>query len=207
VIHNSNTRLLFRAHRNPRVLLSRKFNRRFTLKVVDWPSGPREETTTGWDALDFDRLRWPLVLRNWRPGDSYRPHRRRRVRKLKRMLLESRVPRCDRTSWPVLTSAGALVWALGCPVADEFAVGSGTRAGVVYRRGGVLKSELKVVYPASRLASRVAELGPCHLALISRGVRWTPSLSLRVLLFSRRTCSGAFPGPWFAILFARTFVT
>src|SRR6266436_5219047 len=107
-----------------------EIHRRFTLKVVDWPSGPRE-TTTGWDALDFDRLRWPLVLRNWRPGDSYRPHRRRRVRKLKRMLLESRVPRCDRTSWPVLTSAGALVWALGCPVADEFAVGSGTRAGVV----------------------------------------------------------------------------
>jgi tRNA(Ile)-lysidine synthase len=108
-----------------------EIRRRFTLKVVDWPSVSRETTTIGWDTLDFDRLRWPLILRNWRPGDAYRPHRRRRVRKLKRMLLESRVPQCDRTSWPVLTSAGALVWALGCPVADEFAAGSGTRAGVV----------------------------------------------------------------------------
>jgi len=108
-----------------------EIRRRFTLKVVDWPSVSGETTTIGWETLDFDRLRWPLILRNWRPGDSYRPHRRRRVRKLKRMLLESRVPRCDRTSWPVLTSAGALVWALGCPVADEFAAGSGTRAGVV----------------------------------------------------------------------------
>jgi tRNA(Ile)-lysidine synthase len=107
-----------------------EIRRRFTLKVVDWPSVSRE-TTLGWDTLDFDRLRWPLILRNWRPGDSYRPHRRRRVRKLKRMLLASRVPRWDRTSWPVLTSAGALVWALGCPVADEFAAGSGTRTGVV----------------------------------------------------------------------------
>src|ERR1700704_4087883 len=104
--------------------------RRVPLKVVEWASVSRE-TTTGWDTLDFDRLRWPLVLRNWRPGDSYRPHRRHHVRKLKRLLLESRVPRCDRTSWPVLTSAGALVWALGCPVADEFAAGSGTKAGVV----------------------------------------------------------------------------
>jgi tRNA(Ile)-lysidine synthase len=107
-----------------------EIRRRFSLKVVDWPSGARE-TTVGRDMLDFDRLRWPLILRNWRPGDSYRPHRRHRVRKLKRMLLESRVPRCDRASWPVLTSAGVLVWALGCPVADEFAPGSGTRAGVV----------------------------------------------------------------------------
>ncbi len=105
-----------------------EIRRRFTLKVVDWPSVSRE-TTLGWDTLDFDRLRWPLILRNWRPGDSYRPHRRRRVRKLKRMLLATRVPRWDRTSWPVLTSAGALVWALGCPVADEFAAGAGTRTG------------------------------------------------------------------------------
>jgi tRNA(Ile)-lysidine synthase len=108
-----------------------EIRRRFTLKVVDWPSVSRETTTIGCDTLDFDRLRWPLILRNWRPGDSYRPHRRRHVRKLKRMLSESRVPRWDRASWPVLTSAGALVWALGCPVADEFAAGSGTRAGVV----------------------------------------------------------------------------
>jgi tRNA(Ile)-lysidine synthase len=108
-----------------------EIRRQFTLKVIDWPSGSRETSIGRDDTLDFDRLRWPLILRNWRPGDSYRPHRRRRVRKLKRMLLESRVPRCDRTSWPVLTSAGALVWALGLPVADEFAPGSGTKAGVV----------------------------------------------------------------------------
>jgi tRNA(Ile)-lysidine synthase len=107
-----------------------EIRRRFNLKVVDWPSGSRE-TTMGRDILDLDRLRWPLILRNWRAGDSYRPHRRRRVRKLKRMLLESRVPRSDRTSWPVLTSAGALVWALGFSVADEFAPGAGTRTGVV----------------------------------------------------------------------------
>jgi tRNA(Ile)-lysidine synthase len=107
-----------------------EIRRRITLKVVDWPSGSRD-TMMGRDTLDLDRLRWPLILRNWRPGDSYRPYRCRRARKLKRMLLESRVPRCERTTWPVLTSAGTLVWALGCPVADEFAPGSGTRAGVV----------------------------------------------------------------------------
>jgi tRNA(Ile)-lysidine synthase len=107
-----------------------EIRRQFTLKVIDWPS-VSSETRRGRETLDLDRLCWPLILRNWRPGDSYRPHRRRRVRKLKRMLLESRVPKRDRTGWPVLTSAGALVWALGFPIADEFAAGSGTTAGVV----------------------------------------------------------------------------
>jgi tRNA(Ile)-lysidine synthetase-like protein len=107
-----------------------EISRGFNLKIVDWPAGA-SETIREQGALDFDKLRWPLILRNWRAGDSYRPHRRSRVRKLKRLLLESRVPMRDRVSWPVLTSAGALVWALGFPVADEFAPRSGTRAGLV----------------------------------------------------------------------------
>jgi len=111
-----------------------EISRGFSLKIVDWSSGS-SETIREQGTLDFDKLRWPLILRNWRPGDSYRPYRRRRVRKLKRLLLESRVPVRDRESWPVLTSAGSLVWALGCPVADEFAPRSGTRAGLVIAEG------------------------------------------------------------------------
>jgi tRNA(Ile)-lysidine synthase len=107
-----------------------EIHRRFNLKMVDWPTAPRD-TVLGRGALDFDRVRWPLVLRNWRPGDSYRPHGSRRVRKLKRLLLESRVPRSARGSWPVLTSEGRVIWASGYPVAEELAAHQGTRTGLV----------------------------------------------------------------------------
>jgi tRNA(Ile)-lysidine synthase len=107
-----------------------EIQRRFELKVIDWPSAPGE-TNSYRGALDFERLRWPLTLRSWRPGDAYRPHGHRRARKLKRLFLESRVSRCARASWPVLTSAGQLVWASGYPVAEEFAPRQGTRKGLV----------------------------------------------------------------------------
>jgi len=107
-----------------------EIGRRFRLKVVDWPPAP-SDTTIQAEALDADRLRSPLVLRNWRPGDSYRPQGRRRVRKLKRLLLEGRVAVRERTGWPVLTSAGTLAWARGLPVAEEFAPQAGTKAGLV----------------------------------------------------------------------------
>jgi tRNA(Ile)-lysidine synthase len=107
-----------------------EIRRRINLKVVDWPVGSRE--TTPWDAaLDFDRICWPVVVRNWRPGDAYRPFRRRQVRKLKQMFLESRVPARERAIRPVLTSGGALIWASGCPVADDFDARPGTRAAVI----------------------------------------------------------------------------
>lgn len=107
-----------------------EIHRRFNLKRVDWPA-QQSDTVMGRGALDFDRVHWPLVLRNWRPGDSYRPYGSRRVRKLKRLLLESRVPRSARGSWPVLTSEGKVIWASGYPVAEEVAAHAGTRTGLV----------------------------------------------------------------------------
>ena len=107
-----------------------EIGRRFRLKVIDWP--PAASDTRGQAvALDASRLRPPLVLRSWRPGDSYRPHGGRRVRKLKRLLLENRVAVRERAGWPILTSAGAVAWARGLPVAAEFAAEEGTRAALV----------------------------------------------------------------------------
>jgi len=47
------------------------------------------------------------------------------------MFLESRVPQDARGTWPVLTSAGKLVWASGYPVAEEFAPCPETRTGLL----------------------------------------------------------------------------
>jgi tRNA(Ile)-lysidine synthase len=102
----------------------------FRLKVIDWPP-LTSETRLLVAALDQALLRPPLLLRNWRPGDSYRPHGRKRMRKLKRLLLEKRVGLRDRAGWPVLTSAGALVWARGLPISAEFAPGHETRTSLV----------------------------------------------------------------------------
>jgi tRNA(Ile)-lysidine synthase len=81
--------------------------------------------------LDRDALRLPLVLRNWRPGDMFRPGGHRNAHKLKRLLNRNRIARWDRDGWPVLTSGGVLAWARGFPVAAEFAAGERTRVGIL----------------------------------------------------------------------------
>jgi len=40
---------------------------------------------------------------------------------------EKRIPPGDRRGWPVLTSAGEIVWARGFPVAQEFVAEKDTR--------------------------------------------------------------------------------
>jgi len=102
----------------------------FRLRVIDWPL-KRGETSTDGGVLDRDRLRSPIVLRNWRPGDRLRPRGHQSVHKLKCLLNEKRVSRWERDGWPVLTSGGVLVWARGFPVAAEFTANEGTRTGIV----------------------------------------------------------------------------
>jgi tRNA(Ile)-lysidine synthase len=102
----------------------------FRFRVIDWPP-KRGETSRDGAVLDRDRLRFPMVLRNWRPGDRLRPQGHLSAHKLKRLLNEKRVSRWERDGWPVLTSGGVLAWARGFPVAAEFAANERTRAGIV----------------------------------------------------------------------------
>jgi tRNA(Ile)-lysidine synthase len=102
----------------------------FRLRVIDWPP-KRGETSRDGAVLDRDRLRIPVVLRNWRSGDRLRPLGHRSAHKLKRLLNEKHVSRWERDGWPVLTSGGVLAWARGFPVAAEFAANEGTRTAIV----------------------------------------------------------------------------
>ena len=107
-----------------------ELGKRFRLKLIDWPIA-ESDTKRDADAIDADLLRPPLILRNWRPGDAYRPHGRRQEQKLRRMFVTGRVRRADRNIWPVLESAGRVVWARGMPPADDYRARGGTRLGVV----------------------------------------------------------------------------
>ena len=110
--------------------------KRLSLNLIDWPNA-QSDTIRDTQALDADLLRSPLILRNWRPGDAYRPRGRKDERKLKQMLLAERVPVSQRETWPVLESSGQVVWALGLEPADECSARSGTRKGllIVEERG------------------------------------------------------------------------
>ncbi len=107
-----------------------ELNRRFCLKVIDWSVSERD-TKRDSTALDAKLLREPLILRNWRPGDAYRPQGHRQSRKLKEMFLAGRVPSRDRAGWPVLESGGRVAWARGLPPAGDFCARKGTQAAVV----------------------------------------------------------------------------
>jgi tRNA(Ile)-lysidine synthase len=73
-----------------------------------------------------------LTVRNWRAGDRFFPSYSHSPKKVKELLQPSRlgmrIPPGERKLWPVIESAGEIVWVRGFPVPQAFAFNSGERA-------------------------------------------------------------------------------
>ncbi len=105
--------------------------------TVEWPAGgsisfeiqtqsPCDKLETGLDwpeILSLPELRGgSLELRNWTPGDCYRPAGRSNEIKIKQMFQEARIPLWKRREWPVLLAGDRILWSRQFGPAAGFAV-------------------------------------------------------------------------------------
>jgi tRNA(Ile)-lysidine synthase len=79
-------------------------------------------------GLDWERVGSILELRNWRPGDQYRPVGHANEEKIKVLFQEARVPVWERRNWPILTIGEDIVWARRFGPASSYAATLGSRS-------------------------------------------------------------------------------
>lgn len=86
--------------------------------------GPEQVTDAPPDTayLDMDKLRFPLVLRNVRPGDRFVPLGMKGRKKVKDFFMDLKIPSRKRASTPILLSEGTPVWICGLRIDDRFKV-------------------------------------------------------------------------------------
>jgi tRNA(Ile)-lysidine synthase len=70
--------------------------------------------------VDGDSIGPYVRIRNWKPGDYYRPVGLP-AGKLKKLFQRARIPRSHRTSWPVVVADSSIIWVASFPVSREFA--------------------------------------------------------------------------------------
>jgi tRNA(Ile)-lysidine synthase len=70
--------------------------------------------------VDAESLGPYVRIRNWKPGDYYRPVGLP-AGKLKKLFQRARIPRSHRTSWPVVVADSTIIWVASFPVSREFA--------------------------------------------------------------------------------------
>jgi tRNA(Ile)-lysidine synthase len=69
--------------------------------------------------VDAESIGPYVRIRNWKPGDYYRPVGLP-AGKLKKLFQRARIPRGHRTGWPVIVADSTIVWVASFPVSREF---------------------------------------------------------------------------------------
>lgn len=99
----------------------------FRFKIIEAKALGKTYNRLRMAGLDPQKLPGRLILRNWRPGDRYQPLGSRKVRKLKELMGQRKVPVSQRSLWPVLESGEEIVWARGFPPAGLVAASPDSR--------------------------------------------------------------------------------
>ena len=85
-------------------------------------------------AADAARAPFPLLVRAWQPGDSYRPAGVARRKKLKTLFREQRIPVEERRRTPVVVCGEEIVWVPRLGVAADYSLGAGSRIALLMER-------------------------------------------------------------------------
>jgi tRNA(Ile)-lysidine synthase len=81
-----------------------------------------------WTAyLDADKIQYPLILRNFRPGDRFVPLGMAGHKKIKDFFIDLKIPSQMRAMTPILVNQDTPVWVCGHRLDDRFKVTSETR--------------------------------------------------------------------------------
>jgi tRNA(Ile)-lysidine synthase len=104
-----------------------ELRRTFRAVILD----ARNATFAGNVLADAARIGSSVTVRNWKPGDYYRPEGWP-AGKVKKLFQRARVPRRQRGRWPVFEAKDGIAWVESFPVSREFAPRSQTEKIVAF---------------------------------------------------------------------------
>lgn len=91
-------------------------------------------------ALDFDKLKFPLTLRRWQPGDSFRPLGMKGTKKLQDYFTDQKWSRTAKENAWLLCSGSDIIWLVGHRLDDRYKIGEATEKAYLV---SLLKNELE----------------------------------------------------------------
>ena len=96
--------------------------RTILLEEIDIKEGGFKEDLGDTAHLDAAKIQYPLIVRNFRPGDRIIPLGMKGHKKVKDLFIDMKIPSDIRAMTPILTSRDRPVWVCGYRIDDRFKV-------------------------------------------------------------------------------------
>ncbi|MFW5987965.1 MAG: tRNA lysidine(34) synthetase TilS [bacterium] len=98
---------------------------KLTVGDIDWKLKAKDNNIC---ICDLDKIKFPLQIRNRRPGDVFYPLGMKGKKKIKDLFIDEKIPLVERDKIPlVLSNDGRVIWITGCRVDNRFKVTEETK--------------------------------------------------------------------------------
>ncbi len=98
-----------------------------SLELIDPSEVVNKERDKNVVYLDYDKLPFPLAIRNVRPGDRFKPLGMEGFKKLKDFFMDCKIPRARRKSIPILVAGHEIAWIAGFRIDDRVKLTNATK--------------------------------------------------------------------------------
>ena len=86
----------------------------------------KQNKTNYEEAVDFDKVSMPLMVRTRKPGDRFWPLGAQGLKKIKDFFIDNKVPVMERDTVPIVTMNGEPIWLVGFRIDDRIRVSEET---------------------------------------------------------------------------------
>ena len=84
-------------------------------------------------CLDYDKLKFPLKIRKWEPGDNFYPLGMKQKKKLSDYFIDNKYSILDKENILILESEGEIVWIIGDRIDNRFKITRSTRNALIIK--------------------------------------------------------------------------
>ncbi len=108
----------------------------FTLEIAMSNEVDRSSPSPGehdFVRMDAGKIRWPVRIRFWRPGDRFRPLGMQGSKKLQDFFTDSKIPKAKRQDIPLLCDSEKICWVAGLRIDERVKTDAQTQAVITAR--------------------------------------------------------------------------
>ncbi|TXB65206.1 tRNA lysidine(34) synthetase TilS [Vicingus serpentipes] len=99
----------------------------FFVEVYCNDKGIKINKSSNYAYLDENKIKFPLVLRNWKEGDTFQPLGMKGKKKLSDFFIDNKIDVLTKQNIKVLTQKNKIIWVVGYRINDTFKIEKNTK--------------------------------------------------------------------------------
>jgi len=117
----------YEANKVPEIIIIPEIERKITISVLDWDQSNSPFTEKNIALIDFEKIIFPLVVRNWKKGDRFQPLGTQGSKKVKDFFIDLKIPRIERNQVPLVLFGDQIAWIAGLRVDEKVKITQSTK--------------------------------------------------------------------------------